>query len=62
MPKKKKDLAQLESWYKEELTRRDELIDQLKQENRALIATALHQSKRLAEISAKMHKLIGRKK
>lgn len=56
----KEELKKLKKWYEEELKRRDQLIDQLKQENTILMKASLKSSGRIAELTEKLKKAIKR--
>ncbi len=55
-------LAELKKWYKEELKRRDELIDKLKKENELIFKSALKQSEKIAKITEKLEQSLKSKK
>ncbi len=51
-----KDIDTLKSWYKEELFRKDRIIDNLRKENELIYRTALKQSQRLKEFQDSLDK------
>lgn len=48
--KPKKDIEKLKRWYKEQLSEKDKMIEQLKKENSMLLAIALKQGSKTREI------------
>ncbi len=54
--------TELKKWYKEELKRKDELIDKLKKENELIFKSALKQSENIAKITEKLEQALKSKK
>ena len=53
-----KSLEELEKVYAEELKRKDKLIDDLRQQNKVLMKTALKQSEKNIELQQKIEKVM----
>lgn len=51
-----KEVAKLKKWYAEELKRRDDEIEQLKEKNLALLKAAMNQSRKLEDMKIKLEK------
>jgi hypothetical protein len=55
--KKSKEVAKLKEWFKEEIERRDKIIDKLKEENKILIKTSFKQADKYLSLKEEMQKL-----
>lgn len=55
------DIETLKKWYAEQLERKDSIIDRLREENAALLKTALEQGRKLAEFETMLKGLTGKK-
>lgn len=58
----KKEVEKLKKHYSEELKRKDKLIDELKEQNTAIMKSALKQSEKLSEITERLKKADIKKK
>ena len=56
--KKQSEIEKLKKWYKEELKRKDKIIDELREQNTLLMRASLKGSKKLAEITEKLKKAV----
>ncbi|MBW2966459.1 hypothetical protein KY342_05130 [Candidatus Woesearchaeota archaeon] len=55
------ELKKLKKFYHEELKRKDNLIEELKQENSLIIKSALKESEKLTHLTEKFKKLVKKK-
>ncbi len=53
-----KEKEKLKKWYKEELERRDDEIEKLKEKNNILMKASLNSSKKIADLTEKLEKTI----
>ena len=55
-----KELKKLKQWYAEELRRKDKIIDELREENTVLMKASLKSSRKIAELTEKLKKAVGK--
>lgn len=51
-----KELKKLKKYYEDELKRRDRQIDELREQNKMIMAAALKQSKKINELTERLKK------
>jgi hypothetical protein len=54
----KKEIEKLKKYYKEELDRKEQIIDELKEHNKILMGSALLQSAKMDEMNKMMQKKV----
>ncbi len=53
-----KEIEKLKKWYEEELKRKDTALDELKEQNTVLIKASLNTSKKIADLTERLKKVI----